>query len=370
MNALITGGFGFSGQYLVYGLLQKGYTVVMIGRETETQTVNDRLKLLVENNNHVNSTFSVPKERFKNITVLQGDIAKENFNLSKSDSDYLNSIKIDEIYNLAAFLRYEDSFRDQIMQTNVNGTERLIQLACKNNSRFVHASTVYIAGKQIEESAPIKEMFYDTNKHLNAYLESKSLAESIIRNYGKENGLDYLIFRFPTLIGDSKTGYTNSLFAFYEYLWALSTIRSKVKKNIEIRFNASPKGTVNLVPTDIVIECLLKICCNAHYDNRIFNLTDAHPLNHYALSKQLNKLFDLTIIPNNNENYLLQGTKTEKLFARLTRKNASFAQQQYQFDSSNSEKFLGHPVSKGWEKGDDYFTLLKQGYENHTAKFN
>jgi hypothetical protein len=63
-------------------------------------------------------------------------------------------------------------------------------------------------------------------------------------------------------------------------------------------------------------------------------------------------------------------TKTEKLFARLTRKNAAFAKHVYRFDCSNSEKHLGHTVSKEWAKTNRYFSLLKDGYEAFISASN
>jgi len=367
MNIFLCGGFGFAGHYLVYGLLKQGHKVFLLGREKETQSTEARLKELIRSNRLVNAEFGVDQESFDNITILNGDLAKKNFGLSDADYKYLHDLNIDEIYNVAACLKYDELYKDQLWQTNVKGTERLLDFAVTVKCRYIHASTAYIAGDKVQSGELIMEQFYDAQEFPNSYLESKAKAELLIRKYGETKNVDYLIFRFPTLVGDSQTGFTYSLFAFYEYLGAVAAIQDRAANEERIRLRASPHGTVNLLPTDIVIRCMLEIAANDNFTNRIFNLTDHQPLSPVELAEVLGRIYGLPVVMVDSDDLEKHGTRVEKLFSRFTRNNSAFAKHIYRFDCSNSSRYLGHAVSSEWEKTESYFKLLKDGYEAHRS---
>jgi len=365
MKALICGGFGFSGQYLVYFLLKKGYKVILLGRAKGSLTLNKRLQILIDNNSLVSSEFKIAKDLFAKITILEGDIAKPGLGLAHEQYDYILRAKPDKIYNLAACLRYEEKYRNKLFQTNVEGTKQLLELAKQIKCKYIHISTAYIAGTEIESGTVIEEKYYESENFPNVYLESKACAEHLIRDYSKKFKINYNIFRFPTLIGDSETGFTNSIFGFYEYIAAISAIKRKNKANEQIRFMASPKGAVNLLPVDIVVKCLCEIDQQSNINNQIFNLTDNNPLSPSKIGDIINRIFELKLVAVNNCNFKEEATWLEKLFSRLTSKNSSFATRVYLFDSKNSELYLGRSVSSGWEKSKDYFLLLKSGFDRH-----
>lgn len=364
MTVLISGGFGFAGHYLIYGLLKQGYHVILIGRRKQSRVILQRLEILAETNALVNPEFRVEPDAFKKLTLLEGDISEDCFGLSNADFNYLKQTQIDAIHNLAAYLRYEKKYREECWRTNVRGTRQLLDLACDKNCRYIHASTAYIAGSNVPSGELIEEKFYEHSVHPNVYLESKSTAEALIKTYSNTHNLDYLILRLPTLIGDSKTGFTNSEFGFYEYLGALDTLRRKTNNKRLIRFKASPEGTVNIVPVDIVMKCYLEICkhkCNP----RIYNITDNNPMSPGELGEVMGHLFDIPLKADKSTVIGKTGTRDEKLFARLTCNNSAFAEHIYKFDSSNSERCLGHPVTDGWEKTEEYFRLLIEGFRKH-----
>jgi nucleoside-diphosphate-sugar epimerase len=367
MNMLVCGGFGFAGHYLVYGLLKQGYQLILPAREKESQSLQARLQILKDNNKRVNRNYHIDESLFENVSVFKGDLSAENLGFSDEDLGYLTSVQIDAIFNFAACLHYEDEYRDECQRTNVEGTRRLLDLAILKKCRYIHASTAYITGNEIKSGEVIKEQFYDSDQFPNGYIESKAEAEYLIREYADKYNLDYFIFRLPTLIGDSETGFTNSLFGYYEYLAALSAIQRKGYNEELIRFSASPDGTVNLLPVDMVIDCLLEIYSGSDYKNRIFNLTDKNPLSPSELTDMMNKLFGLNLSATDSPVLESTMTRTEKLFACLTRRNAGFAQRVYRFDCKNSEGALGHPVADGWDKSEQYYRLLIKGYENYLS---
>ncbi len=364
MNAFLTGGLGFAGHYFTYGLLKKGYRVILLGRDSKQQTLGERKSILIENNKFVNPDFQIEEGLFQNLTVLNGDISLKNLGLSDEEYKFLQSVQIDEIYNASAILRYENKYRSLCQKINVEGTRQLLELATEKKSRFIHISTAFITGEEVKSGELIQEKFYTSKTFPNVYIESKANAEELISEYSKKNNLDFLIFRLPGLIGDSKTGFSNSIFGFYEYIGALAALQKRAKNEKIIRFCAPPQGAANLLPTDIAIKCTLKICDGQNFDNPIFNITDSEPLSPAFLAETLGKLYDLPMVPLSDNKLPEDQTRIEKLFARLTRQNSVLANHDYNFDSRNSEKHLGHKVSHEWDKSIHYFELLKKGFED------
>ncbi|MCG6186691.1 SDR family oxidoreductase [Maribellus maritimus] len=366
MNIFLTGGLGFAGQYLVYGLLKKGYNVILLGRSKDGNSLEGRKSVLIKNNQLVNPEFQIDKKLFRNLTLLEGDLSQQNFGLSKKDNEILENTQIDEIYNAAAILRYESKHRALCQQINVEGTRMLLDLAVEKKSRYIQISTAFITGSKNGNETLVEEKFYNSNSFPNVYIESKAQAEELVKKCGEENNIDYLIFRLPGLLGDSKTGFSNSIFGFYEYMGALAALQSRVKKDEKvIRFCAPPTGAANILPTDIAAQCILTICERKDFPNPIFNITDSHPLSPSYLAETLGKLYKLPMQPIEKREQLTDETRIEKLFSRLTRQNAVLVNHCYNFDSKNAEKYLGHEVSYNWDKSIQYFALVKKGYENY-----
>ena len=119
MQIFLTGGFGFAGHYLVYGMLKKGYRLYLLGRAKDLKILEQRLKTLIDENEFVNPEFKNEQESFSNIVLLHGDLDKPDFGLNKKDLTRLNLIKFDLVVNCAAVLRYEEKFRDLCMNVNV-----------------------------------------------------------------------------------------------------------------------------------------------------------------------------------------------------------------------------------------------------------
>ncbi len=362
MNVLVCGGFGFAGHYVVYKLLQDGHKVIIFGRSKNDQTVENRIQQLVDDNLLVNDKYKVDSSSFKNLSFIDGDLSKPNLGITEMEYKKLIENGINEIYNMAAFLRYEEEYRDDLMAINVDGTHNLLKLALQTSSRYIHASTTYIADKDHPNFKPIPEDFCLSTNFSNVYIESKCRAEILIKDFCLNNNVVFFIFRFPTLIGDSKTGFTNSSFGFYEYINAINVLKSRCNKNESIRVKAIPDGTINLLPTDIVIDYLFKICIYPENKNKIYNIADPQPLSPNKMSEIIGQIFGLNVIAIDDLTIDKSFSINEKLFSRLTRKNTGFVTKAYIFDCSNSEKALGHSIAKNWDKSINYFEKLRDGY--------
>jgi len=186
MNALITGGAGFIGSYLSEELLKRGDKVYVIDN-LSTGNFNNIKHLLTD-------------EKFK---FIQGNILDR----------YLTERYVKEtdiIYHLAAAVgvKYIMEKTLESIQTNVHGTEIILELASKWKKKVMLASTSEVYGKN--GSVPYKE---DGDRLMGAtttirwsYSCTKALDEFMALAYFKEQGLPIVIVRFFNTCGPRQTG--------------------------------------------------------------------------------------------------------------------------------------------------------------------
>ena len=161
MKALVTGGSGFLGRYLVKELLKQGYETVVYDLEIPPE---------FQNNSHEGSL----------LRYVKGDV-----------QDYESLTKAmqgcDVVFHTAALadLDRARSHPRQTIQVNVIGTVNCLE-AARNAGvrRFIFAGSVYTAGKW--------GSFYRV---------SKQAGESLCKTYFEEYGLKYTILRYGSLYG-------------------------------------------------------------------------------------------------------------------------------------------------------------------------
>jgi UDP-glucose 4-epimerase len=161
MKALITGGAGFVGRYLVKELAKTKVQVIVYDRLAHT-SVRDLLPLT------------------KNISYIKGDI--QDFSLLKK------SMKgCDLVFHTAAIADIDEARKDPIatMDVNVSGTVKCLEAAYRNDvTRFLFASSVYASGN--------RGSFYSITKRA---------GESLAKAYYEDFGLKYTILRYGSLYG-------------------------------------------------------------------------------------------------------------------------------------------------------------------------
>jgi CDP-glucose 4,6-dehydratase len=167
-NVLVTGAFGFVGQWLVKELLKKGDRVIAIS--------HDNMKL-------------VHNWKTNDISLEQGDIRNYNF------LQYIfYKYNIDTIFHLAAQALVSEALENpyETMQTNIDGTVNLLECARNYNklNRIIIASSDKAYGNEkapYDESTPLNGRFpYDCSKSCEdlvsqSYRDTYNLPISILR---------------------------------------------------------------------------------------------------------------------------------------------------------------------------------------------
>jgi len=186
MTVLVTGGAGFIGSHLSERLLRDGQEV----------TVVDNL-----------STGSL-----KNI---EGFRTKPNFNFVEGgicDAELMERLVegSDAVFHLAAAVGVKLIADDPVhtIETNINGTEVVLEAADKFGKKILLASSSEVYGKN--ESVPFREdddiVLGSTSLSRWSYACSKAIDEFLGLSFYQQYGLDVVIGRFFNTIGPRQTG--------------------------------------------------------------------------------------------------------------------------------------------------------------------
>jgi UDP-glucose 4-epimerase len=186
MKILITGGAGFIGSHLCEALLSKGNTVTIID--------------------------NLSTGKFSNIAHLR---TNKNFHYvigSVLDKNLLENLiaESDEIYHLAAAVGVKFIIENPLLslQTNIIGTEYVLELSNKYKKKVLLASTSEIYGKS--ECIPFREeadrVLGSTSISRWSYSCAKAVDEFLALAYFREKKLPVIIVRLFNTVGPRQTG--------------------------------------------------------------------------------------------------------------------------------------------------------------------
>ncbi len=190
LKIIVTGGAGFIGSSLCEHLVEKGHTVLAYDS--------------LFRGNESNLSGLTGHERFH---FMQGDVR----DIERLDEAIEHLGGIDLIYHLAAVngTKWFHEAAHSVIDVNINGTLRTLELAMAHDARYVLASSPEAFGEALQQ--PIKDgnemTFTDPSLHQrHSYGASKYLDE-IACQHAARDGLDVRIVRpfnayGPRLLGD------------------------------------------------------------------------------------------------------------------------------------------------------------------------
>ena len=186
MRFLITGGAGFIGSHLAERLLDRGDRVVLL----------DNL-----------STGSM-----ENIRHLKAS-DRMSYHLDNIENRQLVAELVDDadvVVHLAAAVGVKLIVESPVrtIETNVNGTQMILEAACKKRKLVLTASTSEVYGKNT--NVPFHEdadlVLGPTTKGRWSYAASKALDEFLALSYWKEKKLPVIVVRLFNTVGPRQTG--------------------------------------------------------------------------------------------------------------------------------------------------------------------
>jgi UDP-glucose 4-epimerase len=186
MRALITGGAGFIGSHLAERLLERGDEVLLMDNLSTGSMENirhlkqhDRMRYFLE-----------PIENRQLLTELVDEA--------------------DVVFHLAAAVGVRLIVESPVrtIETNVNGTQLVLETACKKRKLVFIASTSEVYGKSV--NVPFREdadlVLGPTSKCRWSYAASKALDEFLALSYWKERRLPVVLARLFNTVGPRQTG--------------------------------------------------------------------------------------------------------------------------------------------------------------------
>jgi dihydroflavonol-4-reductase len=221
-SVFITGGTGFLGAYIIKELVEKGYQVRALRRTPKIP-------------------FFIPAVIFEKVEWISGNVLDIPFlELAIADSDI--------VIHSAAKISFSAKDRNEMFQTNVDGTTNVVNAALMNNvKRLVYVSSVAALGRTMNGDTVNENKKWEDSKMNTNYAISKYYAEmEIWRAMGE--GMNTVIVNPSTILGygDWNTG-SCAIFknVFNEFPWYTNGVNGFVDVEDVAR------ATVLLMESDI-----------------------------------------------------------------------------------------------------------------------
>jgi len=243
MKVLITGGAGFIGSHLAEHLLKDGHQVVVIDNLSTGSMKNiDRLK--------TNPSFDFIREDVRDVHLVESLAAS-----------------CDHIYHLAAAVGVQ-LIADQpvhTIETNIEGTQVILEAANKFRRKTLIASTSEIYGKN--EKVPFAEdddvVLGSTAMSRWAYACSKAIDEFLAIAFYRQFGLPVVITRFFNTIGPRQTG---------QYGMVVPRFVQSALKNDPIRIYGTGRQTRCFCYVADVIEAITGLMASDKAAGKAYNI--------------------------------------------------------------------------------------------------
>ncbi|WP_078428113.1 SDR family oxidoreductase [Alkalihalobacterium alkalinitrilicum] len=347
MNVFLTGGTGFLGTQLILQLINSKHKVYVLARsKKKSQNLLDKIPL------HLQSQ----------VEVIEGELSNHDLSISKEDQNRLFS-NIDVFYHIAALLSFDIKKKDELREINYNGTQNTLEFAKNIGVKsYFYVSTAYTLGKKDRAIEKLHDLNGEFN---NAYERTKCEAEHLVMNYSET--MKVSIFRPAIIVGDSKTGETDSVFGLYGFLKGLEIFKKRVArvggeyKQKTFTIIGNPIGTQNFVPVDYVCDILLAGIEKAE-SRKIYHITNPNPpVNNIGL-KVIEKLLDLPQIQfSQKENITL--TKEEVVLNDFISSFKVYFNRDIDFDISNTLQLLKETDNSVLKMDEEMFKTIIVGYK-------
>lgn len=252
-NILITGATGFLGYHLTKSLIDENCNVIAVGRD---------FKLLNR----------LPKNKL--LTKVSGDLAEDDFL-----TNFFLNYKIDLIFHLAA--KVHDRLEKDVKQyrlINVNLTEKLVELAIKNNvEKLIFFSTVSVYGDMEGNIINEKSICNPSTIYGKTKLEAENI---LIKAYQKYN-LPIIILRLTSVYGTYDHG-------------NLQLLAKLIRKHLSAMVGKG-KNRKTMVYVDDVIQAAILAAIQDEAVGEVFNIGE----NSYTFCEildTLDKMLDISTL--------------------------------------------------------------------------
>ncbi len=269
-GVLLTGATGFLGIHILAELMDAtGAAVYCLVRGENRQESELRLKKLL----HFYFGDRYDALTGTRIIAVQGDVTLKRLGLPASEYAQLGE-NVDTVIHSAAMVKYFGDY-EQIRQTNVDGTQEVIDFALSHACRLHHISTVSITGNYLASNTAggtftENDFYIGQNYYENLYVRSKFEAENLIYRAVKQ-GLNATVHRMGNLTGRYSDGKFQPNIAdngFYSAMKSIITLGAVSDKLLSEKIEFSP--------VDFAAQAIVKILCTSQSCGHIFHVFNPH----------------------------------------------------------------------------------------------
>jgi thioester reductase-like protein len=202
------------------------------------------------------------------IELIEGDITEPGLGLRNFD----RKGQINRVYHFAAV--YDLNVSEKLAKKiNVEGTRHVLDFieTLPSLKHFHYVSTCYVSGRH---DGPFSEADLEKGQSFNNFYEStKHEAEVLVRS--RMNEIPTTIYRPSIVVGDSNTGETQKYDGPYFVLqWLLRQGHFAILPQM----GDPTQYTINLVPSNFVIEAMVYLSERESSIGKTFQLADPAPL--------------------------------------------------------------------------------------------
>jgi UDP-glucose 4-epimerase len=261
LRFLITGGAGFIGSHLAEHLLNRG---------DEVYIIDDLSTGSIENIKHFKD-----REKFHYTidTIMNRAILAELIDYS------------DLIFHLAAAVGVRLIIESPVrtIETNIKGTELVLELAAKKKKKVVLASTSEIYGKSQQKTFKEEDdmIFGPTIKARWSYACSKAIDEFLAIAYCKEKKLPVVIVRLFNIVGPRQTG---------RYGMVIPTFIKQALGNKPITVYGNGKQTRTFTYIDDAVQLLIDMALHPQAAGEVFNVGGTEEISMKDLAYRIREL--------------------------------------------------------------------------------
>ncbi len=272
MKALITGGAGFIGSHLAETLLERGDSVAVID-DLSTGTIHniEHLKARKKFRYTIDSVMNVP------VLAELVDAA-------------------DVVFHLAAAVGVRLVVERPVstIETNVRGTENVLELANKKRKKVLLASTSEVYGRSV------RDLFHEDDDLLIGppttgrwrYACSKALDEFLAMAYFREKGLPVVIVRLFNTVGPRQTG---------EYGMVVPSFVQQALANKPIKVHGDGEQTRCFCHVRDVVGALIALAEHPSAVGEVFNVGSDNEITIRALAEQVKAILgsksEIVLVP-------------------------------------------------------------------------
>lgn len=351
----LTGATGFLGSHLMASLLKSGHKVIILGRASKEETLQERIFKLLD-------WFGIC-ELSGQLELVDIDLMKPTLGMPEADYFELSE-GTGQIIHCASDTSFAERKRETVFNSNVKSLEGILEFAKNAGVDFFHyISTAYVAGANetfLKESLPTSTAF------LNVYEESKAQAELVTSSFCQKHSIPFTIIRPSIVYGDSTTGRSLKFNALYFPLKSLKVVRDIYLNDIQnhggnkstkygifideegylhlpLKIYLPKEGALNLIPVDYFVNATLSIIANTTTGG-IFNITNRFYTKLETIARyneQLMMVKEVEIIYGRSAENKMRNP-AEELFDRFVEPYMAYLSDTRTFDRANTDEVTGN----------------------------